>query len=155
MDRYASQVGLPTNGPLACSPTNPAHRRGTHRHGQSPEPPAGRGRAGPRAPGGRRAAPALTEFAHADYFTGLPLIGPGLDAEGLTTLLTGLPPRTTEVMCHPGYGDAALAALDPGAATREREVALLTNPALLAALRAAGVVLIRSADLAAPRPAPR
>jgi predicted glycoside hydrolase/deacetylase ChbG (UPF0249 family) len=96
----------------------------------------------------RRAGRVLAGFAHADHFGGLPLLGPGLDATGLATLVSHLPPGTTELMCHPGYGDAALAALDPGAAAREREVALLTNPALLDRLRAANVELIRAADLA-------
>jgi predicted glycoside hydrolase/deacetylase ChbG (UPF0249 family) len=101
----------------------------------------------------RRAARALAGLTHADYFGGLPLLGAGLDAGQLQLLVAHLPPGTIELMCHPGYGDAALATLDPGAAAREREVALLTNPALLASLRAAGVALIRSADLARPRPA--
>lgn len=98
----------------------------------------------------RRAARALAGLAHADYFGGLPLLGAGLDAGQLHTLVTQLPPGTIELMCHPGYGDAALAALDPGAAAREREVALLTNPALMASLRTAGVELIRSRDLTRP-----
>lgn len=95
----------------------------------------------------RRAAPTLAGLAHADYFAGLPLTGPGLDAAEVAALLTSLPPGATEVMVHPGYGDRLLAALDPGAAAREREVALLTDPALRAALRAAGVRLGRIADL--------
>lgn len=97
----------------------------------------------------RRSAPSLAAFAHADYFGGLPLVGRGLDAGDLAALVAHLPAGTTELMCHPGYGDAALAALDPNAPAREREVALLTNPALSIALQAAGVTLIRSADLAA------
>jgi predicted glycoside hydrolase/deacetylase ChbG (UPF0249 family) len=102
----------------------------------------------------RRAARVLGAFVHADYFAGLLLTGPGLDAAGLATLVSGLPPGSTELMCHPGYGDAALAALDPVAARREREVALLTNPALRAAIDAAGVRLIRLADLARQPAAP-
>jgi predicted glycoside hydrolase/deacetylase ChbG (UPF0249 family) len=98
----------------------------------------------------RRAARALDGFAHADYFGGLPLLGPGLDAAGLASLVANLPAGATELMCHPGYGDAALAALDPGAGAREREIALLTNPALMETLRAAHVNLIRIADLAPP-----
>jgi predicted glycoside hydrolase/deacetylase ChbG (UPF0249 family) len=99
----------------------------------------------------RRAAPTLAGFGRADYFAGLPLTGPGLDAGQLGELVTALPSGSTEIMCHPGYGDATLAALDPGAAAREREVALLTNPALLDRLGAARVEIIRTADLA-PRP---
>ena len=96
----------------------------------------------------RRAARALAGFAHADYFGGLPQAGVDLDAAGLATLVGHLPPGATELMCHPGYGDATLAALNPGAAAREREVGLLTNPELLDRLRVAKVELIRSADLA-------
>lgn len=99
----------------------------------------------------RRAARALAGFARADYFSGLPLAGRGLDAGELDELVRALPAGTTEIMCHPGYGDAALATLDPGAAAREREIALLTNPALRATLRATGVEILRIADLPRPR----
>jgi predicted glycoside hydrolase/deacetylase ChbG (UPF0249 family) len=102
----------------------------------------------------RRAGRILAGLAHADYFAGLPLLGRGLDAGQLVDLVAALPAGTTELMCHPGYGDRLLAALDPGAAPREREVALLTNPDLRAALRAARVELIRVTDLPWPARTP-
>lgn len=102
----------------------------------------------------RRAARLLRAFAHADYFAGLPLIGNGLDAGNLSRLLTMLPPGITELMCHPGYGDDTLVRLDPGVAAREREIALLTNPALRDTLRSARIDLLRIADLPGLRNTP-
>lgn len=99
----------------------------------------------------RRATRRLAGFTRADFFTGLPLLGAGLDAGQVSELFMALPAGTTELMCHPGYGDALLRSLDPGAAAREREVALLTNPALPHDLEQAGIQLIACADLLRPR----
>jgi predicted glycoside hydrolase/deacetylase ChbG (UPF0249 family) len=102
----------------------------------------------------RRAARTLAGLVRADYVAGLPLIGPGLEIAGLARLVAALPAGTTELMCHPGFGDAALDALDPGATAREREVALLTDPILPTLLREAGVDLLRVVDLVPPRGTP-
>jgi predicted glycoside hydrolase/deacetylase ChbG (UPF0249 family) len=72
----------------------------------------------------------LPLLARAPHFRGMALQGaPDVEAR-LLALLDHLPPGATELMLHPGYDDAVLAAQDPYRAEREREVA---------ALRAAGV----------------
>ena len=99
----------------------------------------------------RRAARLLAGLVYADYFTGLPLTGGGLDAAQLNRLVATLPAGTTELMCHPGYGDESLARLDPGAAAREREIALLTNPALRDTLDRERIDVLSTRELVARR----
>lgn len=80
-------------------------------------------------PGSDRAA-----FGHVAHFRGIALQGaPELESK-LLTLLDSLPGGVTELMLHPGYDDATLAALDPYRAERERELSVLTSGVLGAAL---------------------
>lgn len=55
------------------------------------------------------------------------------------------------VMCHPGYVDATLQALDPVVASRERELAFLLSPRFPELLNAHGAILERLAPAAATR----
>ena len=64
-----------------------------------------------------------------------------------------LPPGLTELMVHPGYPDAALAAATAYVAGRERELAALTAEEARAALRRNRVELV-SWDAPAPRAPP-
>jgi predicted glycoside hydrolase/deacetylase ChbG (UPF0249 family) len=51
-------------------------------------------------------------------------------------------------MCHPGYADDTLRAESSYADPREREIAVLCNPDVLAAFAAAGLVNSRFDELA-------
>jgi predicted glycoside hydrolase/deacetylase ChbG (UPF0249 family) len=83
-------------------------------------------------------------------FAGLALMAsPALDRD-LERLLRALPAGATELMVHPGYDSAALAALDPYRAPRERELRALTSPALRDLLRSLGVELTHFGATAAP-----
>jgi predicted glycoside hydrolase/deacetylase ChbG (UPF0249 family) len=55
---------------------------------------------------------------------------------------------SVEVMCHPGYADDTLRAESSYADPREREIAVLCNPDVLAAFAAAGLVNSRFDELA-------
>jgi predicted glycoside hydrolase/deacetylase ChbG (UPF0249 family) len=66
-------------------------------------------------------------LARAPHFRGIALQGaPDVEAR-LLALLDHLPPGATEVMLHPGYDDAVLAAQDPYRTEREREVRALCS----------------------------
>lgn len=83
-------------------------------------------------------------------FAGFALMGsPALDRD-FERLLRALPEGTTELMVHPGYDSPALAALDPYRAPREREVRVLTSPALRDLLRRLAVELIHFGATAPP-----
>lgn len=56
-------------------------------------------------------------------------------------LLRSLPRGATEMMCHPGLADPAVAALDPYVAARETELRWLCDPRLPALLAEHGVTL--------------
>jgi predicted glycoside hydrolase/deacetylase ChbG (UPF0249 family) len=76
----------------------------------------------------------LPLLARAPNFRGIALQGaPDLEAS-LLALLDRLPAGATELMLHPGYDDATLAAQDPYRREREREVAALRSPAVRARL---------------------
>jgi predicted glycoside hydrolase/deacetylase ChbG (UPF0249 family) len=66
--------------------------------------------------------------------------------ENLIALLAALPAGTTELMCHPGYYDGFPMYY---AAQRDRELAVLTDPTIRAAVEAQGIRLITFAALAA------
>lgn len=66
----------------------------------------------------------------------------------LLAFLQELPPGVTELMCHPGYADAALAA-SSYCAQREVELGALCDPRAKDLLTAAGVQPIAYGDLAA------
>jgi hopanoid biosynthesis associated protein HpnK len=83
------------------------------------------------------------------HFTGFVLTG-RLTAEALRLTLERLPEGTTELMCHPGYADAALT----GAATnlrehRQRELDALRDPRMQAVLAGRGIALASFRELAA------
>ena len=89
----------------------------------------------------------LPLLARAPRFRGIALQGkPDVEAR-LLALLDRLPPGATELMLHPGYDDAVLAAQDPYRVEREREVAALRSPALRARLQQGDIRLVTFAEL--------
>jgi len=89
----------------------------------------------------------LPLLARAPHFRGIALQG-ALDVEQrLLALLDRLPDGATELMLHPGYDDAALAAQDPYRHEREREVAALRSPEVRARLDRGDVRLVSFAEL--------
>jgi len=54
---------------------------------------------------------------------------------------------TTEVMCHPGYVDEAFSKESVYNFQRERELKILTDPAIQQAIQANGIELITFAEL--------
>jgi len=81
-----------------------------------------------RAAGGAR-TPASVRFE------GIALMGGDGFARGLVPLLAALPTGVTELMVHPGYDDAELAAIDSYRSAREIELRALISPPVLEALR--------------------
>ncbi len=65
--------------------------------------------------------------------------------ENLLEILGGLEKGTSELMCHPGYADAALNS--SYAKQRERELALLTDPLVLAEVDALEIQLVNFSAL--------
>jgi predicted glycoside hydrolase/deacetylase ChbG (UPF0249 family) len=59
--------------------------------------------------------------------------------DALLGILRGLGPGVTELMCHPGYTDEELRRGSGYADAREREIAALTDPRVLAALHELGI----------------
>jgi predicted glycoside hydrolase/deacetylase ChbG (UPF0249 family) len=68
----------------------------------------------------------------------------------LREVIAGTGEGTTEVMCHPARVDAALRADSTYLDDRERELAVLTDPAAREALEAHGVSLVHFGHLGAP-----
>jgi len=64
--------------------------------------------------------------------------GPGVSADHLRELLIDPQPGVTELMCHPGYADAALDGSSSYSQLRETELELLTRPDLQSELTEAG-----------------
>jgi hypothetical protein len=67
--------------------------------------------------------------------------------EELVRLINSLEPGTAEIMCHPGYADAALLAGSSYARQRESELGVLTDPEVRLAIKARGIELISFAEL--------
>ena len=87
-------------------------------------------------------------LARSPHFRGIALQGaPDVEAR-LLALLDLLPAGATELMLHPGHDDAVLAAQDPYRLERERELAALRAPAILARLQRGDVRLVSFAALA-------
>ena len=85
----------------------------------------------------------------AEHFCGLSETG-FLDSSTLERILRTLPDGATEMMCHPGYADAALFSTRTRLrAEREIEINALTQPAIRQLADAFGIELINYADLAA------
>jgi chitin disaccharide deacetylase len=78
----------------------------------------------------------------ADYFCGIAQTGE-LTKEGMARMLRNLPEGTTELMCHPGYVDEALRATSTRLqGSREKEVAILTDPEIRNLVASQGIRLI-------------
>ena len=67
--------------------------------------------------------------------------------EHLCSLLAGLPPGVSELMCHPGIADDELRAQSNYVEGRERELSILTDPRARRTLSAAGIRLVSFLDL--------
>jgi len=81
-------------------------------------------------------------IATADYFCGIAQTGE-LTLEGVTQLLKSLPEGTTELMCHPGYADAALQKTATRLQdSRQTELAILTNMEIRNLVASQGIRLI-------------
>lgn len=86
-------------------------------------------------------------------FAGIALMAsPTFDAD-LLALADALPPGITELMVHPGYDCAELAAIDPYRTERERELRALTSPALASEVRKRGIRLSHFGECATAPPA--
>lgn len=80
-------------------------------------------------------------LAYPDHFVGSFFGREALTLENLFRLLEALPEGTSELMCHPGYQDPALAG-SSYRAERELELALLTDPRLRARIDALDIELV-------------
>jgi predicted glycoside hydrolase/deacetylase ChbG (UPF0249 family) len=75
-----------------------------------------------------------------DYFVER-FFGADVRLEVLLDILAHVPRGSTELMCHPAVVDPELEASSSYVAERERELELLTDPAVYSALRARGIRL--------------
>ena len=67
--------------------------------------------------------------------------------EELLNMINNLPDGTTEIMCHPGYTDTAFASESVYNNQRDRELEILTDPAVKEAIQVNGIQLITFANL--------
>jgi predicted glycoside hydrolase/deacetylase ChbG (UPF0249 family) len=67
--------------------------------------------------------------------------------EQLLNIINNVPEGTTEIMCHPGYTDAAFAEESIYNNQRDRELEILTDPSIKESIRANGIQLITFAQL--------
>ena len=95
----------------------------------------------------RVTSPGATATRSADHFTGIALQGADDFASRLLRTLDTLRDGTTELMVHPGYVDAALTHVDAYTAARERELGVLTSPAVRNRLAAGDIRRISFAEL--------
>lgn len=89
----------------------------------------------------------LPLLARAPNFRGIALQDASDVEQRLLRLIDDLPEGITELMLHPGYDDAVLAAQDPYRHQRQREIAALTSPAVRERLRRGDVRLASFAEL--------
>lgn len=81
-------------------------------------------------------------IATTDYFCGIAQTGE-LTREGVEQLLKSLPEGTTELMCHPGYADAALQKTETRLqGSRETELGILTDTGIRNLVASRGIRLI-------------
>jgi predicted glycoside hydrolase/deacetylase ChbG (UPF0249 family) len=81
-------------------------------------------------------------IATADYFCGIAQTGE-LTLEGVTQFLKSLPEGTTELMCHPGYADAALQKTATRLQdSRQTELEILTDTGIRNLVASQGIRLI-------------
>ena len=91
---------------------------------------------------GAREHAARAGIVTADYFCGIAQTGE-LTIEGVMQLLKSLPEGTTELMCHPGYLDAALEkSATRLQASRQRELEILTDSQIRNLVASEGIRLI-------------
>jgi predicted glycoside hydrolase/deacetylase ChbG (UPF0249 family) len=86
-------------------------------------------------------------LAHPGHFVSRFFGREALTFEHLSTLLGGLPEGLSELMCHPGYDDPALAA-SSYRVEREIELALLTDPAVREWVTRLGIELVTFSEIA-------
>lgn len=65
----------------------------------------------------------------------------------LLTIIDAVPDGTSEIMCHPGHVDEAFANESIYNFQRERELSILTEPAIKQAIESHGIQLINFSDL--------
>jgi len=81
-------------------------------------------------------------IATADYFCGIAQTGE-LTLDGVKKLVKSLPEGTTELMCHPGYADAALRKTATRLQdSRQKELEILTNTGIRNLVASQGIRLI-------------
>jgi predicted glycoside hydrolase/deacetylase ChbG (UPF0249 family) len=68
--------------------------------------------------------------------------GPGVSRENLTAILAGHTDGILEIMCHPAVADDLLPRISSYSSERQRELAILTDPAVKALLAEAGIELV-------------
>jgi chitin disaccharide deacetylase len=71
----------------------------------------------------------------------------GATKENLLSIIDNIPEGTSELMCHPGRVDEAFARESVYNFQRERELQILTDPSIKAALKSQAIQLITFADL--------
>ena len=71
----------------------------------------------------------------------------GATLDALLEIIGNLSDGTSEIMCHPGHVDDAFAKESVYNFQRERELKILTDPAVKQAIEANGIELINFADL--------
>jgi predicted glycoside hydrolase/deacetylase ChbG (UPF0249 family) len=71
----------------------------------------------------------------------------GATKENLLSIIENVPEGTSELMCHPGHVDEAFAQESVYNFQRERELQILTDPSIKAALESQAIQLITFADL--------
>jgi len=85
---------------------------------------------------------ARTGISTADYFCGIAQTG-GLTREGVEQFVKCLPDGTTELMCHPGYADAALQKTPTRLQdSRQTELRILTDTGIRNLVASLGIRLI-------------
>jgi predicted glycoside hydrolase/deacetylase ChbG (UPF0249 family) len=94
-----------------------------------------------------RALPLPSPLVTTDHFRGISLQGGTHFATRLRRALDTLEPGSTELMVHPGYVDAALAAQDPYTAPRAIELAELTSAGVRERLARGDIELVSFAAL--------
>jgi predicted glycoside hydrolase/deacetylase ChbG (UPF0249 family) len=73
--------------------------------------------------------------------------GEGVAFDKLAALIFNVPHGTTELMCHPGYADAALLEGSSYAKEREKELAILCDPGIREVVDKNGVELVSFGEL--------
>jgi chitin disaccharide deacetylase len=83
---------------------------------------------------------------HPDHFF-VDFYDDGATHADLLNIINNVPDGTSELMCHPGYVDDAFANESIYNRQRERELTILTDPSIRAAIETNGIELIAFTDL--------